>query len=224
MILNHVHMQANLAMNCGAPDSGNMEVLEKFGSPYQKATFLEPLLQGHVRTCFAMTEPGVASSDATQISTKIQRQRDGAYSVKGHKFYISGAMREECKFALVLGKSHSEGAKHARQTMIIVPMDHPGVKIIRAMAVFGHEHDHAEMIFDCTGIPAENVILGEGRGFEIAQGRLGPGRIHHCMRTIGVAEMALEAMIYRAKSRSAFGGLLSEKDGVKRVGSKYYTC
>jgi len=217
-----------------------MEALEKFGSAYQKQVFLEPLLQGEVRSCFAMTEPGVASSDATQIATRIEREPGGTYSVRGHKFFISGALRAECKFALVLGKSLTGGSKRAlcshalrcqrcarthisphsadaRQTMIIVPMDHPGVKIIRAMAVFGHEHDHAEMIFDCTGVPAANVILGEGRGFEIAQGRLGPGRIHHCMRTIGVAEMALEAMIYRAKTRVAFGGPLAEKDGVKRA-------
>ncbi|KAI9033419.1 ACAD11 protein, partial [Hyaloraphidium curvatum] len=194
-----------------------MEVLAKFGSPEQKAKYLEPLLAGEIRSCFAMTEPGVASSDASQISTRIERQPDGTYSVRGHKWYISGAIRPECKFALVLGRSGDEGPGQKRQTMIIVPMDWPGVKILRAMAVFGHAHDHAEMVFDCVGLPAENVVLGEGRGFEIAQGRLGPGRIHHAMRTVGLAEIALESMIHRAKHRSAFGGLLAEKDSVKRA-------
>ena len=208
---------ANLAMNCNAPDTGNMEVLEKFGSPEQKHKWLEPLLNGEIRSAFCMTEPGVASSDATQISTRIERQPDGNYSVRGHKFYISGAIRPECEMLLVMGKSRDDGPRHTRHSMIIVPRRHPGVKILRAMAVFGHEHDHAEIVFDCKDIPASNLILGEGRGFEIAQGRLGPGRIHHAMRTLGVAEMALEAMIYRAQTRFAFGSKLVQKDSIKRA-------
>jgi acyl-CoA dehydrogenase len=208
---------ANIAMNCSAPDSGNMEVLEKFGTPEQRKQWLEPLLSGDIRSAFAMTEPGVASSDATQISTRIICQPDGTYSVMGHKWFISGAIRPECKVFLVVGKNRDDGPRHARQSMILVPRDWPGVKILRAMAVFGHEHDHAEMIFDCHGIPATNIILGEGRGFEIAQARLGPGRIHHCMRTIGIAEAALDAMVYRAKTRTAFGSKLSEKDSIRRA-------
>lgn len=208
---------ANSAMNCAAPDTGNMEVFEKFGTPYQKEKFLEPLLSGEIRSCFAMTEPGVSSSDATQISTKIVRRIDGQYVVSGHKFYISGAIRPECKFAIVLGRSRTDGPRHARHTMIVVPMDAPGVQILRAMEVFGHAHDHAEMIFDNVVVPAENVILGEGRGFEIAQGRLGPGRIHHAMRVVGLAEVALESIVFRAKNRFGFGEPLSEKESIRRV-------
>ena len=155
-------------MNCSAPDTGNMEVLEKFGSAQQKERYLEPLLNGEIRSCFAMTEPGVASSDATNISTTITRQANGNYVIRGHKFFISGAIRPECKIAILLGKSRDDGPKHARHTMCIIPMDAPGVKIIRAMEVFGHAHDHAEMIFDNVVIPPENIILGEGRGFEVS--------------------------------------------------------
>jgi acyl-CoA dehydrogenase len=208
---------ANISMNCSAPDTGNMEVLEKFGTHEQKERYLEPLLNGEIRSCFAMTEPGVASSDATNISTTIMRQENGTYIVHGHKFYISGAIPPECKIALVLGRSRNDGPRHARQTMAIVPMDAPGVKILRAMEVFGHAHDHAEMVFDNVVIPAENIILGEGRGFEIAQGRLGPGRIHHAMRTIGVAEVALQSIIHRSRTRHAFGSVLSEKEGIRRI-------
>jgi acyl-CoA dehydrogenase len=210
-------------MNCSAPDTGNMEVLEKFGTPEQKHRYLEPLLKGEIRSCFAMTEPGVASSDATNISTRITKQADGTYVVRGHKFYISGAIRPECKFAIVLGKSRDDGPRHGRFTVALVPFDAvslngtPGVKILRAMQVFGHEHDHAEMIFDSAVIQAENIILGEGRGFEVSQGRLGPGRIHHCMRTIGVAEVAVQAIVHRAKNRRAFGELLSQKESIRRV-------
>ena len=208
---------ANLAMNCSAPDTGNAEVLEKFGTEEQKQKYLLPLLDGEIRSCFAMTEPGVASSDATNISTTVIKQPNGNYLVNGHKFYISGAIRPECKFAILLGKSRNDGPKHLRHTMCIIPMDAPGVKVIRAMQVFGHPHDHAEILFSNVEILSNQIILGEGRGFEIAQGRLGPGRIHHAMRTIGVAELALKAMVHRAKNRRAFGSLLSEKEGIRRA-------
>jgi len=207
---------ANLAMNCSAPDTGNMEVLEKYGSKEQKEKWLKPLLNGQIRSAFAMTEPGVASSDATNISSTIERKEDH-YLVNGHKFYISGAIRPECKVFLFLGKSSNGGSRHSRHSLVLIPRDSPGVKILRPMAVFGHEHDHAEIIFDNVKVPLENMVLGEGRGFEIAQGRLGPGRIHHCMRTIGVAEMALSSMIYRSQNRVAFGSVLSEKDAVRQA-------
>lgn len=205
-------------MNCAAPDTGNMEVLEKFGSPEQKAKWLRPLLEGKIRSCFAMTEPGVASSDATNISTKIERTPDGQhYIVDGHKWWISGAIRPECKVAIVLGKTRFDGPKHAQQSMILVEMDRPGIQILGPMHVMGHPGDHAEIVFDRVKVPASNLILGEGRGFEIAQGRLGPGRIHHCMRTIGIAEMALSALVHRARNRIAFGALLKDKDTVRRA-------
>jgi len=207
---------ANFAMNCSAPDTGNMEVLEKYGNKEQKEKWLKPLLNGEIRSCFAMTEPGVASSDATNISSTIDKKEDH-YLVNGHKFYISGAIRPECKLILFLGKSSSEGSRHSRHSLVLIPRDAPGVKIIRPMAVFGHEHDHAEIIFDNVKIPHGNIVLGEGRGFEIAQGRLGPGRIHHCMRTIGVAELALSSMIYRSQNRKAFGAILSQKDPVRQA-------
>lgn len=209
---------ANVAMNCSAPDTGNMEVLEKYGSPEQKEKWLKPLLAGQIRSCFAMTEPGVASSDATNVCTKIELTSDGQhYIVDGHKWWISGAIRPECKVAIVLGKYKFDGPIHSQQSMILVPMDAPGVKILGAMSVMGHEGDHAEILFDKVKVPVSNIILGEGRGFEIAQGRLGPGRIHHCMRTIGVAEMALSALVYRAQNRVAFGSLLKDKDDIRRV-------
>ena len=172
---------ANISMNCSAPDTGNMEVLEKYGSPYQKKTWLEPLLNAEIRSCFAMTEPGVASSDATNISTRIERDGDN-YVINGHKWWISGAFRPECKVMIVLGKTRFDGPRHSRQSMIIVPKDTPGVKLVRPLSVFGHDHDHAEIIFDNVVVPKENMILGEGRGFEIAQG--GPQCCQICLSRV----------------------------------------
>ena len=219
---------ANLAMNCTAPDTGNMEVLERYGTAAQQRRWLDPLLAGEIRSCFAMTEPGVASSDATNISTTIERSVDGkTFTVNGHKWWISGAIRDECKVAIVMGKavrrasssssssSSEPPSRHSQHSMILVPMDAPGVTILNSLQVMGHDADHAELIFDNVVVPAGNIILGEGRGFEIAQGRLGPGRIHHCMRVIGIAELALAAMIYRANRRVAFGSLLREKDTIR---------
>ncbi len=203
---------ASEVFNCSAPDTGNMEVFERYGTLEQKERWLRPLMNGEIRSAFLMTEPAVASSDATNIETSIRRDGDH-YVINGRKWWSSGTGDPRCKIAIVMGKTDTEAKRHQQQSMILVPLDTPGVRIERMLSVYGYDHaphGHGEVVLENVRVPADNLLLGEGRGFEIAQGRLGPGRIHHCMRTIGTAEMAIELMAKRLMARTAFGKRIAD--------------
>lgn len=217
-------MFSSEVFNCSAPDTGNMEVLAKYGSQSQKDKWLVPLLEGEIRSAFAMTEPGVASSDATNIETSIHRDGD-EYVINGRKWYTSGAMNENCKIMVVMGKTDTSAERHQQQSQVLVPLDTRGVTIVRPLSAMGHFDEpvgHAEVVFDNVRVPADNLLVGEGKGFEIAQGRLGPGRIHHCMRLIGCAQRALDLACQRVGSRIAFGQPLSKQQSVREHIAQMY--